>query len=879
LTTNEGTSKFLKLDLQSTPIVINQSGVEWEEARVVQNDIYIMPGASLTISCRLVMADNARIVVRRGARLIVDGGFITSKGPTAKDCDEDNNAEFTRWRGIEVWGNTAVSTSSAMLSESYQLLSTDPGVVTLKNNAIIEHATVGIFPQQRGTTWEEQLQHFGGLISANNAEFRDCWKGVEYISNSPIRSSSQFVNTRFKQTYIGTVLPFPLETNFHGVSSWQVNDLTFSDCDFINLNTGITVLNADFRIEESLFQRNQRGIYIGATTPGLGLLTEIGDYSHGNIFESCNLPISVFAYDLAEIEDNTILSCPVGIYVEGPSGTIIQLNEFQNNTSNNNPALSTGIGLTQTGEGRRNLISCNEWTLTSSVLTRDGILVYGDNRSTLFYDNKFRCKYDVKIEQYDEDQTQVPGMPPDQFLGTSSLPFAVYNEFTGYTTPTHSNEIHTPDPFNPNGPLTYSFRYYHPSGTCPTGTPPVGGSEYIPRKPIHGTCVQSPSFNFINRSVNGSTSLNCTVPPRPDIVLDSECKTVQCLNNLFPQISQYKSVIDGGDVSSLYSGIQTSPNSTTTLNNLTAASPWLSDSVLQELLASSMTEGNKKSILSQNVPLPQHIMAQAQQTLSTQAYNYIVGLSTTSQMPARDSLQGKMISLIHYKDALIRPIVDSLVAAEEFSEADDLLSDDGGRFARETRIGLQILQGNLSAGKDMLNTWPDSETSDIEFANLMSMYFDYAIDGNLPSSTDYATLMDIASSSSNQSSRAKSLAGAFYGMLFDPLFPEEEMEGFSQPINPHPSAQINNELVPQFEVYPNPASDNIEVILNGEPDIKQKEDKTTICIYDTKGSIMIQQYLQTNKSSIDISSFMKGIYIITIYSGDQYLGVKRFLKQ
>ncbi len=75
---------------------------------------------------------------------------------------------------------------------------------------------------------------------------------------------------------------------------------------------------------------------------------------------------------------------------------------------------------------------------------------------------------------------------------------------------------------------------------------------------------------------------------------------------------------------------------------------------------------------------------------------YLVGLNATNQMPARDSIRGKMLSLINYKEALLRYVVDSLVEVEEFNEADDLLIDDGGQFARETRVGLQILQGNLS---------------------------------------------------------------------------------------------------------------------------------------------------------------------------------------
>ncbi len=883
ITTNEGTSKFLNLELQQTPIVINQLGVEWDEARVVQSDVYILPGASLTISCRVVMADNARIVVRRGARLIVDGGFITSKGPTIKDCDEDDTPEFTRWRGIEVWGNTTVSTSIAMLSETFQLQTNDPGVVILKNNAIIEHATVGIFPQQRGTSWEEQLQHFGGLISANNAEFRDCWKGVEYISNSPIRSSSQFQITRFTQTYLGTSLPFPLETNFIGLSSWQVKGLNFTDCDFINLNSGITVLNADFTIKESLFQRTKHGIYIGTTTPGLSLHTEIGDLSHGNIFESCGYPISVFGYDLAEIDDNIIRSSPLGIYVEGASGTIIQRNELQNSTLDNNfniPALNIGIALTQTGGGIRNLIRCNEWTGMNATLVRDGILVYGDNRTTLFHDNTFRCKYDVKIEQYNEEQTLIPGILPNQNVGNVSNPVTPYNKFTLFTTATHSNEIFTPNPFDPNGPFTQSFRYFYPQGTCsePNAHPPVIGSAYIPLRPVHGICTSETPFNFINSLGSHPTTFNCDII-RPILVSVMECKTITCLDSLYPKITQHKTTINGGDAESLYTNIQSNPNSTTTLNSLSSASPWLSDGILALVLNSTMTESNKRSVLAQNTPLPPHILAQAEVVLSAQVYTYLVGLNA-NKISARDSVQGNLLSLINYKDALLHYLVDSLTEIEEFTEADDLLSTDGGRFAREARVGLQITQGNLEDAKGMLNTWPSTESPDVEYKNLISMYLDYAINGELPSSIDSVTLLDIAFSSPSQASRAKSLAGAFYGMLFDPLLPsEDDPQAFSRPNTTYPTTQDLNEINTEFEIYPNPTNDNFRLVFKATKGVGEAGEILTISVYDTKGSILFHQNFNGNPSNIDVSSFIKGIYIVTAYSGAQYLGVRRFLKQ
>lgn len=876
LTIVEGASKFLKLDLQPTPIYIEQSGVVWDEARIVDSDVHIMPGASLRIECRVVMAENARIVVRRGARLVVDGGVVTSKGPVVSVCNDIS--KFVRWEGIEVWGNTSVSTSTAMLAENFPLQATDPGVVILKNNALIERAATGIYPQRRGATWEVQLEHFGGLISVDNAEFRNCRTGVAFISHYPLRSSSRFVNAKFTQTYLGTSLPFPLETAFGGVSSWQVKGITFDGCTFQNLVNGIYFLNADFIVKNTLFQRNTRGVYIGATAPGLGLLAEIGDASSRNTFESCAYPISVFAYDLAEIDDNLIRSSPLGIYVEGPSGTIIQNNELRNNTSGSNPEMITGIALTLTGDGPRNLIRCNEWVTSVAPMIRDGILVHGDNRKTLFHDNVFTCKYDVKIVQYQDGQVLIPGSLPDQTLGVRN---SVYNLFTSYSNGIHSAEIHTPDPGHSSGQLTLPFHYYHPPGVCPNPsvTPAVLGSQYIPRRPGSGTCsgIFPTAYNFTNVIGSGGAQATCPVQPRPILVLDAECKTPGCLEDLYPAIAQVASVLGGGDAGSLYTYIHSDPNGLTTLNALAASSPYLSDGVLQAILSSAtMTETNKRNVLAQNIPLAGHILALAEQVLSQQAYAYILGLYTTGMKSVRDSLRGDFLTLTNHKNALLRHLVDSLTAIDEYEDADDLLAADGSRFARETRVGLMMAQGDHAAAKQFLSGYPVSESTDAEFKAIQSLYLDYVVYGALPSYADSVSLLDIALESPWQAARAKALAGALYGMMFDPLLPNDEKEQafMAPPLIHGPAALAVAE--PAFDIRPNPVRDAVQVYLNH--DVWLAGEKISIRIYDIRGALLLTQDFTVSQPEINIASLQQGLYFISAHCGDQHLGAKRFVK-
>lgn len=136
-------SDMLKLEYDDAEsITITQPNEVWNVGRVMNGNIYIEPGAKLTIQGKVLMPVGSRIVVKRGARLVVDGGHLTTKGPALVKCDGEDIID--RWQGIEVWGNTNITATSAMLEESYQPAISDPGLVILRSNggkrAIIENA-------------------------------------------------------------------------------------------------------------------------------------------------------------------------------------------------------------------------------------------------------------------------------------------------------------------------------------------------------------------------------------------------------------------------------------------------------------------------------------------------------------------------------------------------------------------------------------------------------------------------------------------------------------------------------------------------------------------------------------------------------------------
>ena len=61
----------------STPYVVSSSQT-WDFTRKMYQDIVIDSLATLTITCTLEMVDSARLIIRPGGKLIVNGGTLTN---------------------------------------------------------------------------------------------------------------------------------------------------------------------------------------------------------------------------------------------------------------------------------------------------------------------------------------------------------------------------------------------------------------------------------------------------------------------------------------------------------------------------------------------------------------------------------------------------------------------------------------------------------------------------------------------------------------------------------------------------------------------------------------------------------------------------------
>jgi len=128
----------------------------WDFAIRMFQNIVVKSGTTLTITCEVQMPAGSRILVEKGAKLIVDGGRITSYHAR------------TRWNGIEVVGNVNQPSNAA-----YQ------GTLILQNGAIIENANNGVLNFDT-----HDNVNGGGIIQASNSYFYNCARGVG-LNNYP----------------------------------------------------------------------------------------------------------------------------------------------------------------------------------------------------------------------------------------------------------------------------------------------------------------------------------------------------------------------------------------------------------------------------------------------------------------------------------------------------------------------------------------------------------------------------------------------------------------------------------------------------------------------------------------------------------------------
>jgi len=204
-------SKNAHVEIHDGCAVTVQPGAKVELKGTVEVD----SGGMLILYDTAKMGDLARLIVRPGGKLVVDGGTLTSACPNEM------------WQGIEVVGD-----------RTKQQLAQYQGTIELRNGARIENAMCAI----RMGLCEDTVTFAtaGGIISATHATFKNNRRSVvinSYAYTAPSGGVADYnsIFSRCTFTIDNSNLFAANNTAFaEHVRLWDVKGVTFEDCSFSN---------------------------------------------------------------------------------------------------------------------------------------------------------------------------------------------------------------------------------------------------------------------------------------------------------------------------------------------------------------------------------------------------------------------------------------------------------------------------------------------------------------------------------------------------------------------------------------------------------------------------------------------------------------------
>ena len=242
-------------------VTLSNERRDYSRVRVRTGGVLTVRGSTIGIT------ESGRVLVERGAKLIIDNSKITLAG--SGNFASCNYSEKT-WKGISVAGNynrqqPNMYRSDGSLNTNKYIAAQDAGVVMVINGSTISKARDAITTTVPGVPYSTQVDSWGGLVIAENSTFRNNRRAVEFMQypnpsgNHSFSNRSRFINTTFVND----------NTTAHrsgsGITIWDTDDILIKDCTFENLRrVNIQMINggtsihsgnlfiADNRISESL---------------------------------------------------------------------------------------------------------------------------------------------------------------------------------------------------------------------------------------------------------------------------------------------------------------------------------------------------------------------------------------------------------------------------------------------------------------------------------------------------------------------------------------------------------------------------------------------------------------------------------------------------
>lgn len=619
-----------------------------------------------------------------------------------------------------------------------------------------------------------------------------------------------------------------------GIITIDASPTIFNNCTFKNLTHAI---DAKSSFDLAAFGRGGFNIGKKSSDPQSSYPPNIFDNNKNHLFALGIIGLNAF--------DNVFKNSSEAIYFYGRSKynfVYNQLSEF-----------TYGLMSLRVGE-LTNTINNNKWVSTKNGSI--GIDPFSQNQNMNINQNCFNVKLD-------DWNVFAIGMKSQ---GTNSKPSV--NLFT-------HNQTSSRDIYD----RTTKFDYWHHDPNLIQNLDP----HLIPlcaRNARASTCVIT--SNHVNqRSISQiapSVEINCTLDQNNFPTDQFEETEYDSLDYVMwkTRRNELYNIVDGGNTQDLIDKITNQPDSQSTLIALVAASPYVSNTVLEEVINSAMQSNYKFHILTLNAPIPDEYETALGLEYSSQQVENLLGEYYHSLPALRDTMRAALDEANFYRIESGMSLIKQKMAQLNFSVAENYVNDLGSHELDRLIFSIKLFEHDTSGANDFLDGYSIENTSDQAWVSIarIALRLDTTSHEFVLTNEEDSILEAVSLSYLPEASQASAILYNLKEKLYDiseEIYDEPETIILS---NKYVNSKVRK--LDNIFIYPNPTANELNVFLRYE-DIKVACFRIISCQGTIIRTILVSP--KTKNYLLDISDLNQGLYILQLLSERNIKENKIFVKE
>lgn len=849
--------------------VRNGDNVYWANTNKFYKNIYVKSGGTLTLNAtELYMGLNGRIIVEKGARLIVSNNSVISSHPESSYLSCYTNSY--RWQGIQIEGQPKLDQNP---TSNQGLINVSKSVI---QDAIDAISTLGT-DVNGNLVWSKTG---GGIIMTHNATFTNNKRHIQIMSyHRPLVNGAELNNlSTFNNTYFETY-----ETRFTNTNTpqkmftnWDTKGIEVNACTFQNSNNGFNANKtlADrgtgiYTVDASMKIQNQLNGSASTPTVFYDLQIGIDDY-HG-----INSPLNGHI-----IKKNLFVRNIYGIQQTNANSSKIYRNNFKLEFNSKYPTYTkAGYWGIQSGgfQISENLFENNSGYTSAEIgSAMKSSSANGNAKYALNTHNKSRIGGQAESNNKDlQYYCNIHNNSTFYGLALNANSFASLPSFGDCSPPQRYYRLNA---FNTNSGDIINTLF--------------GSPDYLVKSLTSNPDPIAPkSINMNYLTCANATDYGCSAleAPEPNGWVGIPTKK-PIYDGKKSMVIGKKDLLNSGNTSALMGLI--SQGSIIPANDLYNAlmqySPYLSDAALINMLQTSqhLSEAQIVDILLINSPLTNSVNnALTYRSFSQDAIDHIAAqqTGTSARRNLEDEIAFESREVNELRFDLINYYLDASLNDSLHNYSDStilLLQNETDEYSLKQLVSIYIHTGLLTLAANKLALI--NQTDNIEnthFVTLMNIYIDLKSNEKNVfqlSESQEALIRTIAASNTNVAYNAQ----AILNLVFNEYHVERPKyiveTGLGKTASAfHAEEKAKNNNAQALKVYPNPTTNvlNIEYVCNKE------FTKNTLQISNIAGvhikSIVLNSI--TGNETIDVSNLSSGVYFITLKSKNETISKQKFV--